>query len=209
MTFNRGPLAWTAVWCRSGRSRAYVISLRPHMTVGPVCAMAVSGKQRMPAMRDLPTIAELGVPGFELEQWDGVVTTGNTPPATVSRLSAAIAAVVRAPDVASTACCRWIDPGRIDCGAVQHPDSQRDDRMAPNDQGHRHRAQRNGGRSIIDRPSLRPPQLRINDPGRTHSPVHLHRDGPGGCGPRPGAPVSRLCRAACAGGRPASGRRGG
>jgi len=77
-----------------------VISLRPHLAAGRVRAIAVSGKQRMPAMPDLPTIVEMGVPGYELEQWYGIVTTGKTPPAIVNRLSAAIADAVRSPDVA-------------------------------------------------------------------------------------------------------------
>jgi tripartite-type tricarboxylate transporter receptor subunit TctC len=54
----------------------------------------------MAAMPDLPTIAESGVPGFELDQWYGVVTTAKTPPAIVNKLSRTISEAVNAPDVA-------------------------------------------------------------------------------------------------------------
>lgn len=77
-----------------------VISLRPHLPAGRLRALAVTSRQRMPAMPELPTIAESGVPGFDLDQWYGVVTTLKTPPAIVAKLSAAIADAVKAPDVA-------------------------------------------------------------------------------------------------------------
>lgn len=77
-----------------------VISLRPHLTSGRVRAHAVSSIKRMPALPDLPTIAESGVPGYDLDQWYGVVTTLKTPPAVVNKLSQAIAEAVKSPDVA-------------------------------------------------------------------------------------------------------------
>ena len=77
-----------------------VISLRPHLKAGRVKAHAVSSSKRMAAMPDLPTIAESGVPGFDLDQWYGVVTTAKTAPAVVNKLSRAIAEAVNAPDVA-------------------------------------------------------------------------------------------------------------
>lgn len=77
-----------------------VISLRPHLKAGRVKAHAVSSSKRMAALPDLPTIAESGVPGFELDQWYGVVTTAKTPPAIVSKLSRAVSEAVNAPEVA-------------------------------------------------------------------------------------------------------------
>lgn len=76
-----------------------VMSLRPHLAAGRVRAHAVTSIKRMPAMPELPTIAESGVPGFELDQWYGVVTTLKTPPAIVNKLSQAIAEAVKSPDV--------------------------------------------------------------------------------------------------------------
>jgi tripartite-type tricarboxylate transporter receptor subunit TctC len=77
-----------------------VISLRPHLASGRARALAVTSRTRMPAMPELPAIAELGLPGFELNQWYGVVTTAKVPAAIVNKLSAGIAEAVKSPDVA-------------------------------------------------------------------------------------------------------------
>ena len=50
-------------------------------------------------MPDLPTIAESGVPGFELRSWYGLVAPRKTPPALVGTLNAAVIAVMTAPEV--------------------------------------------------------------------------------------------------------------
>lgn len=76
-----------------------VVSLRPHLSAGRARALAVTSRQRMAAFPELPTIAELGVPGFELDQWYGVVTTAKVPPAIVNKLSTAVAAAVKSPEV--------------------------------------------------------------------------------------------------------------
>jgi tripartite-type tricarboxylate transporter receptor subunit TctC len=77
-----------------------VISLRPHMAAGRVRPLAVTARQRIAAMPDLPTIAESGVPGYELDQWYGIVTTAKVPAAIIDKLSAGVSAAVRSPDVA-------------------------------------------------------------------------------------------------------------
>lgn len=77
-----------------------LISLRPHLQAGRARALAVTSRQRMPAIPELPTIAELGVPGFELDQYYGVVTTAKVPPAIIQKLGAGVAAAVNSPDVA-------------------------------------------------------------------------------------------------------------
>ena len=77
-----------------------VISLRPHLASGRARALAVSSRERMPALPELPTIAELGLPGFEINQWYGVATTAKVPTAIVNKLSAGIAEAVKSPDVA-------------------------------------------------------------------------------------------------------------
>ncbi len=77
-----------------------LISLRPHLASGRARALAVTSSTRMPALPDLPTIAEAGIPGFEVNQWYGVVTTAKVPRAIVDKLSAGVAQAVQAPDVA-------------------------------------------------------------------------------------------------------------
>jgi tripartite-type tricarboxylate transporter receptor subunit TctC len=57
---------------------------------GKVRALAVSTAARFPAAPGIPTIAEGGLPGFEIGAWDGVFVPAGTPPAVVERLNHAI-----------------------------------------------------------------------------------------------------------------------
>lgn len=72
---------------------------RPFLQAGRARALAVTSRERMPAMPDLPTVAESGFPGYELNQYYGVMMTAKTPPAIVRKISDAIAAAVRSPDI--------------------------------------------------------------------------------------------------------------
>ncbi|MDP2399369.1 MAG: tripartite tricarboxylate transporter substrate binding protein [Burkholderiales bacterium] len=74
-------------------------SARPHLQSGRARPLAVTSRERMRAMPDLPTVAEAGLPGFELNQYYGAVITSRAPPAIVRKLSGGIAAAVKAPDI--------------------------------------------------------------------------------------------------------------
>lgn len=77
-----------------------LISLRPHMTSGRLRAIAVTSKQRAPTLPDVPTIAESGLPGYEVDQWYGAATSARVPVAVINKLNADIVAAVKSPDVA-------------------------------------------------------------------------------------------------------------
>jgi tripartite-type tricarboxylate transporter receptor subunit TctC len=77
-----------------------LISLRPHMLSGRIRVTAVTSKQRAPTLPDVPTIAESGWPGYEIDQWYGVVTGVKVPAAIVNKLNASIVAAVKSPEVA-------------------------------------------------------------------------------------------------------------
>jgi tripartite-type tricarboxylate transporter receptor subunit TctC len=62
----------------------------PHVKSGRLRALAVSSAQRIPALPDVPTVAESGYPGFEADQWYGVVAPVGTPAGVVARLNAEI-----------------------------------------------------------------------------------------------------------------------
>jgi tripartite-type tricarboxylate transporter receptor subunit TctC len=74
-------------------------SARPHLPSGRVRPVAVTSRERMRAMPDLPTVAELGVTGYELNQYYGVVITAKAPAAIVRKISTGVAAAVKSPDV--------------------------------------------------------------------------------------------------------------
>jgi tripartite-type tricarboxylate transporter receptor subunit TctC len=63
----------------------------PHIKAGKLRALAVTSAKRAPALPELPTIAEAGLPGFEASSWFGVLAPAGTPPAIIGRLNAEIA----------------------------------------------------------------------------------------------------------------------
>jgi len=74
-------------------------AVMPHVKSGRLRALAVSSSRRMPAFPDVPTVAESGFPGFEADQWYGLVAPAGTPPDVVSRLNAAVNQALAQPDV--------------------------------------------------------------------------------------------------------------
>ena len=69
---------------------------------GKLKALATSSLTRSPAMPELPTIAESGIPGFDAASWIGIVAPAGTPPALVDKISADIRAVVLEQDTKQT-----------------------------------------------------------------------------------------------------------
>ena len=76
------------------------ISLLPHIKAGRIRALAITSAQRSSVAPDLPTIAESGFPGFESETWAALVGPAGMPGGIVRQLNAAIAKIVKMPDVA-------------------------------------------------------------------------------------------------------------
>ncbi len=64
-----------------------VLAAQPQVKVGRVRALAVTGTQRSPTMKELPTIAEAGLPGFEVDTWYGILAPANTARPIVDRLN--------------------------------------------------------------------------------------------------------------------------
>ncbi len=77
-----------------------LLSARPHMQSGRLRILGITAGKRSPAAPELPTIAEGGVPGFEANQWYGVITSAKVPKDIVNKLSLALNTAVNAPDVA-------------------------------------------------------------------------------------------------------------
>ncbi|HYC43847.1 MAG TPA: tripartite tricarboxylate transporter substrate binding protein [Burkholderiales bacterium] len=63
-------------------------SITPHAKAGRVRGLGVSGPKRSPALPEVPTIAEAGVPGYEASTWNGIVAPRGTPRAVVQKLNA-------------------------------------------------------------------------------------------------------------------------
>jgi tripartite-type tricarboxylate transporter receptor subunit TctC len=78
---------------------ANMASSLPHVKSGKVRALAVTGSKRSASAPDLPTIAESGVPGYEVYEWNAVFAPAGTPVEIVAKTHAAIARALAAPEV--------------------------------------------------------------------------------------------------------------
>jgi tripartite-type tricarboxylate transporter receptor subunit TctC len=66
---------------------------------GQIRALGVTTKERVPAVADIPPLAEVGVPGFDTASWHTVTTTGNVPKPIVDKLSGEIRGIMSDPSV--------------------------------------------------------------------------------------------------------------
>jgi tripartite-type tricarboxylate transporter receptor subunit TctC len=73
--------------------------LAAHIKAGALRALATSSAQRIGAQPDLPTVAESGYPGYEVDLWWGLFAPAGTPDATQSQLAGWLRNAVEAPDV--------------------------------------------------------------------------------------------------------------
>jgi len=74
-------------------------ALLPHIRSGRLRALAVSSTHRLPALPDVPTVAESGFPGFEADQWYGLVAPAGTPTDAIKRFNEAANAGLKHPEV--------------------------------------------------------------------------------------------------------------
>ncbi len=82
----------------------------PHLRSGRMRALAVTGKQRSPQLKDVPTMDEVGFKGFDAMQWYGSVGPANMPADVVKRLNETQVAVLKAPDLAEKLAGEAVEP---------------------------------------------------------------------------------------------------
>ena len=68
---------------------------------GRMKALAVTRLKRAPQMPEVPTIDESGLPGFEINSWVALMTTGGTPPAVIERLGLEARRAMQSPELRS------------------------------------------------------------------------------------------------------------
>ena len=78
-------------------------SVMQHIQAGKLKGIAVTGKSRHPGLPQVPTTAEAGLPGFELEGWVALFAPASVPVEVINRLAAAVKASVETSDVISKA----------------------------------------------------------------------------------------------------------
>jgi tripartite-type tricarboxylate transporter receptor subunit TctC len=82
----------------------------PHIRSGRVRALAVTGLKRHPQFKDLPTLDEAGVKGFDAQQWYGVVGPPGMPGAVVKQLNDSLGTVLAMPDLRERLSIEAIEP---------------------------------------------------------------------------------------------------
>jgi tripartite-type tricarboxylate transporter receptor subunit TctC len=71
----------------------------PHFKSGKLVGLGITSSSRDPTLPDLPTIAEAGLPGYELLEYQGIVAPAGTPSAVISRLHQEIVKALASPDL--------------------------------------------------------------------------------------------------------------
>jgi tripartite-type tricarboxylate transporter receptor subunit TctC len=75
-----------------------LVQMVPHIRSGKLKALGVSSAKRVAAMPDVPTIAEAGVPGFDVTNWWGILAPAGTPAPIVDRLHKEIGLILDSPE---------------------------------------------------------------------------------------------------------------
>src|ERR1043166_8831594 len=73
----------------------FMAGLIPHIRGGALRALAVGSTERSPALPDVPTVAEAGVPGYEAVSWIGMVAPAGTPGPVMDKLWSTVHAAMR------------------------------------------------------------------------------------------------------------------
>jgi len=94
-----GPAVSDLVAGHIGVMFASPIEVSQHVAAGKLRYIVASTKDRVPSLPGVPTVGELGIAGFDVVAWFGVVAPAATPKDIVSRLSHEIGQILAAPDV--------------------------------------------------------------------------------------------------------------
>lgn len=91
----------------------------PQVRGGKARALLVTSAQRLPSLPDVPTTAELGMPGFNASNWFGLAAPKGTPPAVVDKLQAEVRKALASPDLARRFAEQGAEPGGMPSAAFQ------------------------------------------------------------------------------------------
>ena len=94
-----GPALTDVIGGHTKLAFATVVATGAHVRSGRLRALGVGGKQRHELLPDVPTIAEAGLPGYEVANWIGIVAPAGTPAPIVDKLYKEISAVLESPEV--------------------------------------------------------------------------------------------------------------
>ena len=84
----------------------------PHILSGKLRALALTSPKRLAAMPDLPTIAESGIPGYDVQQWWGIVAPSGTSKEVLKKINADVAKILQIPIVQEQIAKIGAEPGQ-------------------------------------------------------------------------------------------------
>lgn len=87
----------------------------PHINAGRVRGIAVTSRERLPALPNLPTVSESGLKGYESSQWYGMLAPAGTPPDILSLLNAQIVKIMQTSDMKQ----RMAESGSLAVGSTR------------------------------------------------------------------------------------------
>lgn len=87
-----------------------IAPILPHVRAGRVRGLAVTTLKRVPSVPDLPTIAESGVPGYEIAPWGGILAPAGIPKAVLQRLNAEFNTALKSKVVQETYAAAGVEP---------------------------------------------------------------------------------------------------
>jgi tripartite-type tricarboxylate transporter receptor subunit TctC len=111
VAYKGGAPAATAVI--AGEAQVFLGSIPatlPQVKAGRLNALGVTGPSRTPSAPDIPTIAELGYPGFEVTAWYGLLAPARTPDAVVRKINADLQRAMRTPDAVEQMTRQGLEP---------------------------------------------------------------------------------------------------
>jgi tripartite-type tricarboxylate transporter receptor subunit TctC len=88
----------------------FVPALAPFVQAGSVKALAVGSATRSSSLPDVPTMAEAGVPGYDMSSWVGAFAPARTPPDIIAKLHDAMVQVLKDPETATALTRQGLDP---------------------------------------------------------------------------------------------------
>src|SRR5262249_41091166 len=94
-----GPLITDLVAGQVHMSFDNILTALPQAKGGRLKALGVTTTKRSSSAPDVPTIAEAGVPGYEISSWQGVFAPAGTPKEIITRLNMEIVKILKMPDV--------------------------------------------------------------------------------------------------------------
>ena len=102
----------------------------PHVKSGAVRALAIASGKRSTILPDVPTVAEAGLPGYDVGSWWGLVAPVNTPREVIERAEGVVIPYLRAPTTAARFREMGLDPGELGSEAFQRYIAAEKDKLA-------------------------------------------------------------------------------